>query len=465
MIVTLNVHCKYFKVLTPFLILFSVITLFWVFFVGHATNGASRWIEFFGIQFQPSEIAKGSVILAVAQILSAMQTEIGADRRAFKYILIVALPITLLIIPENFSTAALLLLVVIMMMIIGRIPTRLILYFVGVLAALGAFVIGCVFLFGNVDKTKIDEENKISFTEACNLYNENIVHKLKVLSKIENNETNLYFCSIDYYIEYIRYTKYVDLTKEELLYIVSTYSNCDFLTGITDIFDIDYDIKEELCIQELNGSLDLASNHPWFGWAPFKTAIYFSIVEKDEIYSEFKNENITAGYWIYIHDYKIDLSEVYKNEKLSNKEKAIKKAKIIAINEFIKNQNVNDKSTLIYFDSELKYDYFLEGSEYLYLLADAYLMLNQTSEKPTLSLNIRKDDRAMAFKDNKVDFSQLKENQKGVFSLYSYKDSLRSFYKQLNENMTVEEFKDWLEIVAELGPGSYYISCTEILMP
>lgn len=162
MIVTLNVHCKYFKVLTPFLILFSVITLLWVFFVGHATNGASRWIEFFGIQFQPSEIAKGSVILAVAQILSAMQTEIGADRRAFKYILIVALPITLLIIPENFSTAALLLLVVIMMMIIGRIPTRLILYFVGVLAALGAFVIGCVFLFGNVDKTKIDEENVLT---------------------------------------------------------------------------------------------------------------------------------------------------------------------------------------------------------------------------------------------------------------------------------------------------------------
>ncbi|MDO4800887.1 MAG: FtsW/RodA/SpoVE family cell cycle protein [Prevotellaceae bacterium] len=162
MIVTLNVHCKYFKVLTPILILFSVIALLWVFFVGHATNGASRWIEIFGIQFQPSEIAKGSVILAVAQILSAMQTEIGADRRAFKYILIVALPITLLIIPENFSTAALLLLVVIMMMIIGRIPTRLILYFVGVLAAIGASAIGCIFLLGNVDATKIDEQNVLT---------------------------------------------------------------------------------------------------------------------------------------------------------------------------------------------------------------------------------------------------------------------------------------------------------------
>src|SRR3712207_8186449 len=78
------------------------------------------------MQFQPSEIAKGTLVLATAQILSAMQTEKGADKHAFKYILWTSVPILLLIVRENFSTAVLLGAVIIMMMIIGRVPMKLI---------------------------------------------------------------------------------------------------------------------------------------------------------------------------------------------------------------------------------------------------------------------------------------------------------------------------------------------------
>ena len=90
MLLTQNIKCRYFKIVTPFMLIISILTLIYVFIAGHATNGAQRWIPLFGFQFQPSELAKGTMILATAQILSAMQTENGADRQAFKYIITAA---------------------------------------------------------------------------------------------------------------------------------------------------------------------------------------------------------------------------------------------------------------------------------------------------------------------------------------------------------------------------------------
>ena len=75
-----------------------------------------------GIQFQPSELAKGAVVLAVAQILSAMQTDHGADKRAFKFILSVCSIFVFFIGIENLSTAMLLCITILCMMIIGRVP-------------------------------------------------------------------------------------------------------------------------------------------------------------------------------------------------------------------------------------------------------------------------------------------------------------------------------------------------------
>ena len=125
MVVTLNIKCKYFKIVTPFLLLIAVVALITVLLAGQSTNGAQRWISIVGIQFQPSEIAKGALVLATAQILSALQTEHGADKNAFKYILIVSAFIIPLIMVENLSTAMLLCMVIFMMMIIGRVPGKI----------------------------------------------------------------------------------------------------------------------------------------------------------------------------------------------------------------------------------------------------------------------------------------------------------------------------------------------------
>lgn len=158
MVVVLNVKCKYFKLVTPFLLLFSFVTLLWVLVAGQATNDANRWMNFLGIQFQPSEIGKGALVLAVAQILSAMQTNEGADKKAFKYILFVSAFIVLPIVPENLSTAMLISVTVVLMMFIGRVPLQQIGKLLGVVALIGVVGITMVMLVGTDEKKAAEKQ-------------------------------------------------------------------------------------------------------------------------------------------------------------------------------------------------------------------------------------------------------------------------------------------------------------------
>lgn len=159
MVVTLNIKCKYFKIVTPFLLLLSIIALITVLIAGQSTNGAQRWISIIGIQFQPSEIAKGTMILATAQILSAMQTEQGADKNAFKYILIVSGCIVPFIMVENLSTAMLLCLVIFLMMMIGRVPGKILGKVLGIVTLLIVTVFALVMLVGQ-DREKINVQGQ-----------------------------------------------------------------------------------------------------------------------------------------------------------------------------------------------------------------------------------------------------------------------------------------------------------------
>ena len=133
-----RVPCRVFKAVPIFMIPISLILLSVTFFMGAITNGAKRWLEIGGVPFQPSELAKGSLIIAVALVLSRMQTEDGADRKAFKYILILSALICLPIFPENLSTACLLFGVVVLMMFIGRVPLLQLGKMLGVLFTVGA---------------------------------------------------------------------------------------------------------------------------------------------------------------------------------------------------------------------------------------------------------------------------------------------------------------------------------------
>ncbi len=160
MVVTANINCGYFKFLTPFVLGGAFVLLLVVLAIGTATNGAQRWINIGPIQFQPSELAKGALILSTAQILSSLQTENGADPRAFKYILGVCGGIIPFIMVENLSTAALLCAVILMMMFIGRVPMRQIGKLLGAVVILGAFMLSMIMMFGHAEeKQKTDKQN------------------------------------------------------------------------------------------------------------------------------------------------------------------------------------------------------------------------------------------------------------------------------------------------------------------
>ena len=59
----------------------SILLLLLVLFAGESVNGARRWINIAGIQFQPSEIAKFTMIVLFAKLTKGF----GADAKKFRY--------------------------------------------------------------------------------------------------------------------------------------------------------------------------------------------------------------------------------------------------------------------------------------------------------------------------------------------------------------------------------------------
>ena len=149
MVCVLNVPCRYFKVMTPIMVPFSLLLLILVLFFGSKENDAARWIKLFGfIPLQPSEIAKGTMVLATAHILSQLQTPTGAHPKAFKFVLCTAGALILLVLPENFSTAALMGFVTFLMMIIGRVPLRQLGYLCSAIAILAVVAVMLIWAVG-----------------------------------------------------------------------------------------------------------------------------------------------------------------------------------------------------------------------------------------------------------------------------------------------------------------------------
>ena len=102
-------------------------------------NGAARWVRIAGITFQPSELAKLSLIIVVADQLARIRTE--EDKRKFFYrTLLLSAVVMLPIMASNLSTALLIGLIVFCLWILARIPWKYTLSVVGI--ALVALVLG-----------------------------------------------------------------------------------------------------------------------------------------------------------------------------------------------------------------------------------------------------------------------------------------------------------------------------------
>lgn len=152
-IIAHNIPTRWFKAFNALLPL-SWAMLIAVFIIGALTNGAKRWIDLGFFRFQPSEVAKMATIITVAYILSRLQEENGANKRAFKYILWVTGITCALIFTENLSTALLLATTVLLLMFIGRVPFKQLGSLVGI--AVG-FVLICITIIEKVPAQTWDD--------------------------------------------------------------------------------------------------------------------------------------------------------------------------------------------------------------------------------------------------------------------------------------------------------------------
>ena len=123
---------KYFSRLGVLGFWFSVALLILVMVIGVSINGASRWLSISGQRFQPSDIAKLSIILYTARQLSKQRDFLGEFKGVIWYILMPVLLICMLILPANFSTAALVFVNGLVLMFIAKINLKYILGIVGI---------------------------------------------------------------------------------------------------------------------------------------------------------------------------------------------------------------------------------------------------------------------------------------------------------------------------------------------
>ncbi len=116
---------RYFGYIAVIGIFVSIIFLLITMMRGQTTNDAARWMDLGFFSFQPSEIAKGSLVMLSAVLLSYFRDEEGATSRAFKWVLGITCVVCALIVTENLSTAALTFFIVLLMMFIAQVPWNL----------------------------------------------------------------------------------------------------------------------------------------------------------------------------------------------------------------------------------------------------------------------------------------------------------------------------------------------------
>ncbi len=111
-------------------------------------NGAARWVRLGGITFQPSELAKLSLIIVVADQLARIRSE--ADKKKYFYrTLILSAVVMLPVMASNLSTAVLIGLIIFCLWILARIPWKYTMSVVGIavlVLGLGYAIVEFVFV-------------------------------------------------------------------------------------------------------------------------------------------------------------------------------------------------------------------------------------------------------------------------------------------------------------------------------
>ena len=140
MYVVHKIKFKYFSKLGQIGFLFSLVLLVSVLLIGVSVNGASRWLQIAGQQFQPSDLAKLAILIYMARQISKQRDYLDNLKDLVWYVLGPLLLVCALILPNNFSTAALVFINGLVLMFVGKIRIKFIAGIIGI-AFVGAITI------------------------------------------------------------------------------------------------------------------------------------------------------------------------------------------------------------------------------------------------------------------------------------------------------------------------------------
>ncbi len=148
-IVIHKLNYKYYSRISQIALYISIPLLLLTLIMGVNINDASRWLIIPGINqtFQTSDLAKLSLIMYLARLLSKRQQDIKSLKEAFIPVMIPVLIVCGLILPANFSTSAILFTTSLVVMFIGRISLKYIFSLIGI-------GIGCLILLLLIAKAK-----------------------------------------------------------------------------------------------------------------------------------------------------------------------------------------------------------------------------------------------------------------------------------------------------------------------
>jgi cell division protein FtsW len=131
MYVVHKIKFKYFSKLGQLGFLFSLLLLVLVLLIGVSINGASRWLNIAGLQFQPSDVAKLAILIYMARQISIQRDYLHNLKDLVWHILGPLVLVCILILPNNFSTSALVFINGLVLMFAGKIRLKFIAGIIG----------------------------------------------------------------------------------------------------------------------------------------------------------------------------------------------------------------------------------------------------------------------------------------------------------------------------------------------
>lgn len=140
------VNYTYFSRIFQIVLWIAIPLLLLTLFVGLNLNEAKRVLPLpFGLTFQTSDLAKLTLIMYLARMLTKRQEVIKDFKTAFLPIVIPVLIVCFLILPANFSTAAILFTTSLVLMFIGRVSLK----HIGSMIGIGVVILLILFLVAN----------------------------------------------------------------------------------------------------------------------------------------------------------------------------------------------------------------------------------------------------------------------------------------------------------------------------